>query len=99
MRKGFLVSLGVLLVHAGFTLAQPTPTPVSATFAPSVVRTVVLPGPSAPGDLVVLTSGPTVGSCTNGVAGPCCESTCGEMGEGPCGPPGRFWVSAEYLLW
>src|SRR5262249_42748786 len=30
----------------------------------------------------------------------CADDNCGECEpEAPCGPPGRFWASAEYLLW
>src|SRR5436190_236114 len=108
MRKGILGALVALWASAGLAWADPPtgaapgiptqpPTvlggaaPVIATPPPTVV------GGAAPG---IATPPPTVlggaECCGAGLEclGDCCKPRCV-----PCGPPGRFWVSGEYLLW
>lgn len=88
---------------------QPVPTPL-ATTQPVPGRPNVIPaqpaqpqpiqapaGSTPPAPLATNGQGcPTVNmnGCGNNGCQPCEQPCCG-----PCGPDGRFWVSAEYLLW
>lgn len=88
MRKGFLSAAAALLVAAGFGHAQSQPMPNgAASDAGSAThqQPMIMPHP-------ILADGCDV------QASDCCTPVCGC----PCpvlGPPGRFWVTAEYLLW
>src|SRR5437867_3994159 len=89
MRNGFLGALAVLIAGGGLALAEePTAS------APKKVHAVAIAGTSAeaaspafPATLVpdAASSGGWAEAC-----GPACQV---------CGPPGRCWVSAEYLMW
>lgn len=66
---------------------NPAATPQTPTIAPPASQ----PGTVAPAQVIPsnLGCGPN-GNCPTVNCGPCCQV---------CGPTGRFWVSAEYLLW
>jgi hypothetical protein len=93
MRNGILASTLTLLSLGGLALAEPPQEgplsnlprqPITLAYDDSGLPA----GPSAPGHIKTPDSCPGPGSCDLG--GPGC---------GICGPPGRVWVSAEYLLW
>jgi len=100
MRKTYLTSVFLFLVGVSPVLAQ-TPAPAQSLGAvapvqhnsPSYPYPVLAPSIDAPA--------PVTGTLP-GDAAPCPPSCCipdVQDGKGPCGPPGRFWISAEYLLW
>jgi Putative beta barrel porin-7 (BBP7) len=97
MRKGFLVSLLALLQAGGLALAQ-SPPGLGAVSRDLPTYLVDQPPPGG------ATQAPASPGAGTGAGEPGCPplgcfepqpSCCG----GICGPPGRFWVSAEYLLW
>src|SRR4029077_784386 len=90
MRKGFLSTLFVLLAAAELAVAQsPIPSTGSATVNGQGAQ---LDQPAAM-PIVTMPSG-----SVNEMPSPCCDQPC-HIGPEVCGPPGRVWVSAEYLLW
>jgi len=91
MRNGFLGSILVCLAGASLALGQPAVQVVRH----GPVATVPVAAPASE-PAASLTSGQTV--APSDVAPPSClDHDC--LNEDVCGPPGRFWVSAEYLLW
>ena len=101
MRKGILISACGLLVAAGSALAEP-PSPVTRAYLDKSVN-------PAAGVMASLAEEPGVPAEGVGAPAPghpdhittpdaCNGNGCATCRE-PCGPPGRFWVSAEYLLW
>jgi hypothetical protein len=110
MRKGFLSAVLVSLTAAGFAPAQaPVPAPPMGALTYSA-PTASAPAPSS-GMIMqekapvqhwanqsppLLGDGPDQGMASNATS--CC-GTPDWCGQGPCGPAGRFWVSAEYLVW
>src|SRR5438552_18864506 len=86
MRNGLLGSLAVLLVGAGLGMAQdPMPAPPAG---PDPLQFMTPPATATnPG----MPSDPCVCPGPDCLVGGCCPK---------CpGPPGRFWATAEYLLW
>src|SRR5207248_6483013 len=84
MRNGLLGSLAVLLVGAGVSFAQSTP-PASA---------------AASDPLSIIAPPNSLTNPANGCAGDLCAPECVAGCCPRCpGPPGRFWPTAEYLLW
>src|SRR5262245_14728358 len=110
MRKGFLRAVAVLLAGSGLAVAAPPArrTPVPTAEPPlfvadqparpagkpnSAPAAAVPAGQAAPAKPAVLPDkcgDPCAKDCPDPCLPKCCEV---------CGPPGRCWVSAEYLLW
>jgi hypothetical protein len=90
MRKGFLASTLALLSGAGLALAEP---PDVGALNPLPREPLVL----LSGDGPAATAPPTT-KFSESCPGPDCCNPCAPRHE-ICGPPGRIWVSAEYLLW
>jgi hypothetical protein len=99
MRNGFPASSLTLLLFVGFSFAQPPAT--ENTFAPAPALPLpelsshpatLPPGNLVPGPAVL----PESSSCAPAACG--CEDICRPCCS-VCGPEGRFWASAEYLLW
>lgn len=114
MRKGFLPSVAALLAGSGLALAQaPAPqNPAAARTEPPLFSAAPALAPASPGqkDKAVdpkaeLIARPTpsdkpapAATSSDKPLPDCCPDLCKPLCE-VCGPPGRFWVSAEYLLW
>jgi hypothetical protein len=98
MRNGFPAAMLVLFPYAGLIFAQP---PASENRLPAPV----LPSPDEK-DLDTAAPPPSITpprlpGATSGESyrlAPCCQDSCVPC-RAACGPEGRFWASAEYLLW
>ncbi len=77
-------------VVGGPPSAPPTTLPNTTTTPPTPAKPAPLSvtAPTAP-----TLSGPTYPSC------PTCTPACDTCCTPPCGPPGRVWMSAEWLFW
>ena len=97
MRKGFLCTVVVSVASVSLALAQaPIASPYGTKTAP-IAGAIVVPddGPAKPMETLPI---PSPSSGGNGNATACIDDCCWASGNF-CGPPGRFWASAEYLLW
>ncbi len=103
MRKGLLWAVAALLAGSGLAVAEPPArmVPVPATEPPlfgadqaakPAGKPAGAPTTALPADKAapVKPADPCVKDCPDPCLPKCCEV---------CGPPGRCWVSAEYLLW
>lgn len=111
MRKGFLSSVIIFFAGASLATAQSRSPYYVVNPAPASSRSVPAAIPST-GVIQLTADTPQTGDAppspvTSGVSNdpgvgchddPCCAPpVC--AGAGVCGPPGRFWLSAEYLMW
>lgn len=102
MRNGFLRSVAVLLAGSGLALAQApaAKNPAAAGTEPPLFSAAQTPADKDKQDKPVsIKPEPLVRPAPADKPLPeCCPELCKPLCE-VCGPPGRFWVSAEYLLW
>jgi hypothetical protein len=97
MKKGFFSSVLVSLAGASLALAQspyhlPDRSPGAPESKPAGSQTTV-PAPASENPAIPSSSSVFDGLCMSGYGDSCCAPA------NVCGPFGRFWVSAEYLLW